>query len=111
MTSADTAEPPAAAAPHLPLSKIVKIANSWVRLRILREYAQQRQPMAPMDISRAVGITKNAAQKHLADMRELGALVQGFGRLYALAPQWMPPPGSLHLDFGFCLLRLDMPWD
>lgn len=111
MTSTDSPPQPPDAAPRLPLNKIVKITNSRVRLRIMRELVRHRQSMGPIDIGRVVGITKGAAQKHLADMRDLGVLVQGFGRLYALDPRWMPPPGSMQVDFGFCLLRLDAKWD
>jgi hypothetical protein len=36
-----------------------------------------------------------------------GLVVQGRGRLYPSAKQYLPAPGQPAVDFGHCLLRLD----
>ena len=99
---------PAEPASRLPLASLLKVTGSYIRWCILRELIKG-QPLPAKVVGKAVGISPDAAAKHLGEMRDLGVLIQGYGRLYALAPQWQPPPGTLAIDFGYCLLRFDHP--
>jgi hypothetical protein len=39
---------------------------------------------------------------------DAGVVLQGRGKLYRLAPGFQPQPGQRVLDFGHCVLRLDV---
>ena len=41
-------------------------------------------------------------------LRRAGLVVQGRGRLYQVPKQYLPTPGQPIVDFGHCLLRLDV---
>jgi DNA-binding HxlR family transcriptional regulator len=98
--------PAAPAPPRLPMANLTRVIGSHVRWLILRELVKGR-PLPAMVVGKAVGISADAAAKHLNEMAELGVLEKGYGRLYEIAPAWRPAPGTRHLDFGHCLVRLD----
>lgn len=63
--------------------------------------------MPVYELGRRMGITPAAASKHVALMLRIGVVTAVYGRLYALAPAFRPPPGTLEIDFGHCVVRLD----
>ena len=94
------------AAPSLSIENISKVFAKPVRLRILLELGKG-EPLPAHVLGRTLGISAGATAKHLNIMRRCGALTQGHGRLYAIAPASRPGPGTRLLDFGHCLMRLD----
>jgi hypothetical protein len=49
-----------------------------------------------------------ATSKHLAILRESRIVIQGRNRLYQIAPHFVVDKGNRALDFGYCLLRLNL---
>jgi predicted transcriptional regulator len=57
------------------------------------------------------GLVKSSApnvSKHLQAMKNAGLLYIGRGHLYYIQPAFNPSPNSGILDFGHCLLRLEV---
>ncbi len=96
---------PPPAAPALSIENISKVFAKPIRLRILLELGKG-EPLPATFLSRTLGISAGSMDKHLNLMRRCGALTQGHGRLYTIAPAWRPAPGTALLDFGLCLMRL-----
>ncbi len=61
------------------------------------------------ELARRLGRSRDVIAKHLAVLRKLGVAVVGFGHLYSMPPTLRPAPGVTTLDFGHCVVRLDVP--
>jgi Helix-turn-helix domain len=84
------------------LSTILQFPVRWQILQLL----SNGQALPANLIAKTIGISAGTTSKHLNIMRRNGALTQGLGRLYTIAPAFRPAPGSDVLDFGPCLLRV-----
>lgn len=60
------------------------------------------------ELAKASGCSYENALKHLGVLRRAGLVVQGRGRLYQIPKQYLPAPGQAVVDYGHCLLRLDV---
>ena len=77
------------------------------RWKILKELSHG-EPRMVRELAKVIGCSPDMTSKHLAKLRQAGAVVQGRGRLYQIPPQHLPAPGEKVVDFGHCLLRLDV---
>lgn len=82
--------------------KVLAMPARWAMIRAL-----SRETVLPArELARVGKCTPQMATKHLALLRKHGVAVRRFGRLYALAPRFMPPPGAKELDLGPCRIGL-----
>jgi DNA-binding transcriptional ArsR family regulator len=93
--------------PLIPLKTLLPLVGSPVRWQILRELSAG-EPLEVTELGKRVGLAPDAASKQLTKMRQAGILVQGRGKLYRIAEAYLPTPGQPVVDFGSCLLRLDV---
>ena len=93
--------------PPMPLKQLCSVLGEMTRWKILRELAKG-EPLPVKELARRTGRSSDVAQKHLAMLKEAKIVVQGYGRLYKLAPGIQPEPGAAVLDLGHCVLRLDL---
>ena len=66
------------------------------------------EPMGATDIAGLVKSDPSNIARHFLVMRRAGIIVIGRGKLHRIPPQFMPVPGARIVDFGHCLLRLDV---
>ena len=65
--------------------------------------------IGPGDLGRIFGCSGSAAKKHLEMLREAGICERGRSRTYRFVSRFQPPPGGpLVIDFGHCVVRLDV---
>ncbi len=79
-----------------------------MRIAILRELCKGL-PLPVGELARRVGCTGNAMSKQMALVEQTGVAVQTYGRLYVMAPHFLPPPGAMGLDLGQLVLKLTPP--
>lgn len=101
-------EPSPTPAPHLPLETQCLLLGDATRITIIRELCKG-EPLPVSEIARRLGRAPTAISKHLSLLRSTGIAVQGFGRLYRIAPAFRPTPTSPTLDLGDLTLRLTPP--
>ena len=78
------------------------------RLTILNELCTG-EPIGVGAVAKLVGCTGSAASKHMRILVEAGICVQGRGLFYRIAPRYqVAPDAPKALDFGHCVLRLDI---
>jgi len=96
--------------PILNRDRLIIATSNPIRWQILRAMHDGGEAWGSGDIARLTGITVSGASKHMRVLLEAGICVQGRGRLYRLAPQFQPRPGSTPriLDLGHVILRLDL---
>ena len=75
------------------------------RWNLLRELASGEGRMVN-DLARRIGRSQNATTKHLQVLAKAGIVRKKY-RLHELVERFRPAPGSLEIDFGYCVLRLD----
>ena len=75
---------------------------------VLRELCKG-EPLPVSELAKRLNRQPTAISKHLTFLRTTGVAVQGFGRLYRIAPTFQPAPGSPVLDLGDLTLRLSPP--
>ena len=93
-----------------PLTNLDWLASALghpARWKILKELSGG-EPRMVSELAKVAGCSPDMTSKHLAVLRKAGAVVQGRGRLYQIPPQHLTAPGERIVDFGHCLLRLDM---
>ncbi len=94
--------------PVLSVAQVASLLGNPARWIALRELS--KEPALPVyELGRRMGLTPAAASKQVALMLRLGVVTAVYGRLYALAPAFRPAPGTLEIDFGHCVVRLDQP--
>lgn len=59
------------------------------------------------DLEPILKTARSNISKQIMILKEAGIVTMGRGRLYYIASQFNPNPGSRVLDFGHCILRLD----
>lgn len=97
-------EPSPNPADLLPLSTQCLLVGDVTRIAVLRELAKG-EPLPVSELARRLGRAPTAISKHLTLLRKTGVAVQGFGRLYRLAPAFGPTASAV-LDFGQLVLKL-----
>ena len=108
MTDSTTPTPTPTNPPLLPRKKLMAALGSETRWTIIQALAWG-EPIGAGELGTIAGCTCSAASKHCAVMIEAGIVNHGRGRLYRIAPQFLPKPGAPRvLDFGHCLIRLDL---
>ena len=99
---------PAIPAPILSLKQVTSLLGNTERWIVLRELS--KEPALPVsELGRRIGRSPGMASKHVALMLKLGVVKSVYGRMYSLTPAFRPAPGTLEIDFGHCLVRLDRP--
>jgi hypothetical protein len=86
----------------IPLAKILNVISVAVPLRLQLSTLNHRLSTVP-------GQSPDATSKNMAVLRNAGIVTQGRGRLYSLAPQFIADKTERILDFGYCLLRMNVP--
>ena len=95
-----------AKAPVLGLAQVSLLLNDPARWFLLRELSTGAA-LPVHELARRMKRSRYSISKHLAVMRRVGVATIGFGRLYSLAPAFLPAPGTAAIDFGCCVVRLD----
>jgi DNA-binding transcriptional ArsR family regulator len=103
----DPQTPPATPSPTIPLNTVLNIISSPARWRILREFASGDQLMVS-EIAERTRQSKDVTSKHIGILRTAGIVTQGRNRLYQIAPQFLADKTDGLLDFGYCLLRMNI---
>jgi DNA-binding transcriptional ArsR family regulator len=98
--------PPIPSAP-IPVGQFLNIISVPARWYLLRELASGEQFMVS-ELAERVGQSPDTASKNLAVLRNAGIVTQGRNRLYTLAPQFIADKTERILDFGYCLLRMNV---
>jgi hypothetical protein len=105
--NSDLETPKPAAAPPLPnMEKLVFVIGNLSRWKMLRELSAG-ETRTISELAAVGGCSYDSAVKHLILMREAGVVVQGRGSLYQIPAHYLPTPGQPHVDFGYCLLRIN----
>ena len=89
----------------LNLELLVGALGNPKRWKMLKELSGG-EPRATAELAAVAGCNYDNAGRHLAVLRKAGLVVQGRGRLYQIPKQYLPTPGQV--DYGHCLLRLDV---
>jgi DNA-binding transcriptional ArsR family regulator len=106
----NTQENPQNPTPVPPLPRLDLLASALghpARWQILKELSHG-EPRMVRELATVIRCSPDMTSKHLAKLRQAGAVVQGRGRLYQIPPQHLTAPGEKVVDFGHCLLRLDV---
>jgi len=94
-------------APIIPLDDVLAAISNIGRWRLLRELASGDQLMVS-ELAERVGLSPGAISKAMSLLRESRIVIQGRNRLYQIAPQFLADKENRLLDFGYCLLRLNV---
>jgi predicted transcriptional regulator len=81
--------------------------SSSIRWRILRELAMGDQLMVA-ELAERIRQSNDVTSKHLGVLRRAGVVIHGRNRLYQIAPQFLADKTERLIDFGYCLLRLNV---
>jgi DNA-binding transcriptional ArsR family regulator len=106
MSDPQTPAPPPS--PTIPLEKLIDVLSSPVRWRILRELANGDQLMI-VELAERIRQSPDLTSKHMGILRAAGVVTQGRNRLYQIAPQFLADKTERLIDFGYCLLRMNVP--
>lgn len=106
MSNPQTPAPPSS--PTIPLDKLAEVLSSTIRWRVLRELANGDQLMV-VELAERIRQSPDLASKHMGVLRSAGIVTQGRNRLYQIAPQFLADKTERVIDFGHCLLRLNVP--
>ena len=90
----------------LTLAKLATVLFDESRWRILRELAKG-EALPVMELVRRTRRTRNSVQKNMAILKDAKLVVQAYGHLYRLAPQFAVSEDGTRLDLGYCVLCLD----
>ena len=89
-----------------PLKPLLRALGDPVRWRILAELSAG-EPLMVLELAERLGRSADGVSKHLAVLREAGAVEVGRGRLYQIPKAYLVESDERVLDFGHCLLRMD----
>lgn len=101
------ADSPSAAAPILPLKTLLKCISGTTRWDILRELADGSSLMVS-ELAKRTGWGADVISKQLAILRKAGIVINPRGRLFEIAPQFLADKTNRLVDFGYCLLRMNV---
>jgi DNA-binding transcriptional ArsR family regulator len=91
----------------IPLADILGAIGNPARWNLLRELAGGDQLMVT-ELAERIGQSFDATSKHMAVLRTAGIAIQARNRLYSVAPQFIANKTERVLDFGYCLLRMNV---
>jgi len=60
------------------------------------------------ELAERIGRSPDATSKNIGVLRNAGIVIQGRGRLYQIAPQFLADKENRMLDFGYCVLRMNV---
>jgi hypothetical protein len=98
---------PRAAAPALPLETLLKSISGTTRWDIMREMADGSSLMVS-ELAKRTGWGADVVSKQLAILRKVGIVINPRRRLFEIAPQFLTDKTERVLDFGYCLLRMNV---
>src|ERR1035437_4939307 len=107
MNAQENPQKPAPVQPLPSLDLLASASGHAACWKILKELSLG-EPRMVRELAKVIGCSPDMTSKHLAVLRKAGAVVQGRGRLYQISPQHLTAPGERVVDFGHCLLRLDV---
>jgi DNA-binding transcriptional ArsR family regulator len=107
MNTQENQQKPAPVQPLPSLDRLASALGHPARWKILKELSLG-EPRMVRELAKVAGCSPDMTSKHLAVLRKAGAVVQGRGRLYQIPSQHLTAPGEHVVDFGHCLLRLDV---
>ncbi len=90
----------------LTLAKLASVLFDESRWRILGELAKG-EALPVQELVRRTRRTRNSVQKNMAVLKDAKLVVQAYGHLYRLAPEFAVTDAGTRLDLGFCVLCLD----
>ena len=93
--------------PFIPLDELLGVISSPVRWRLLQELLTGDQHMVS-ELAERMNSSVDVVSKHLAVLRQARIVIQGRNRLYQIAPQFIADKENRLLDFGWCLLRMNV---
>lgn len=89
------------------LNRLTKALSHPGRWKMLKELTcGEARTIA--ELAGVAGCGYENARSHLAVLKRAGMVIQSRGRLYQLPRHHLPTPGEPVVDFGHCLLRLDV---
>jgi DNA-binding transcriptional ArsR family regulator len=91
----------------IPLGDILGAISNPVRWNLLRELASGESLMVT-ELAERLGQSVDTTSKHMAILRKAGIAIPGRGRLYQVPPQFLTDKTERVLDFGYCLLRMNV---
>jgi DNA-binding transcriptional ArsR family regulator len=91
----------------IPLEQILSAISVPVRWYLLRELASGESLMVS-ELAERIGQSPDATSKNIGVLRNAGIVIQGRGRLYRIAPHFLVDKDARMLDFGYCLLRMNV---
>ena len=77
------------------------------QMNILRELADGTSLMVS-ELAESTGNDASVISKNLALMRNAGVIINPRGRLFEIAPQFLIGKTERRLDFGYCVLRMNV---
>ena len=86
---------------HQTLARVLSAPDRW---KLLGELARG-EALPVSELARRAGISREQCSKHMILLKSLGLVAQGWGRLYSIAPAFVPAPGTRDLRFGPCTLH------
>ena len=93
--------------PLFPLSVVQSTIGSPARWAILRELADGNSLMVS-ELAQRLGMSPSAISKQLAQLTADGVVINPRGRLYEIDPRLIADKTERILDFGYCLVRLNV---
>lgn len=89
------------------LKRLLQALNHLTRWKMLRELTcGEARSIGELGV--VGGCRYENAVHHLRVLARAGLVVQGRGQLYQIPKQHLPTPGQAVVDYGHCLLRLDV---
>lgn len=73
-----------------------------------RHRAHRRQSLMVRELAERFRESSDATSKKMVLLRNAGIVTQGRGRLYQIASQFLADKTERVLDFGYCLLRMNV---
>ena len=107
MNSTSETAKPASVTPLPDFELLAGALGNPTRWRMLKELSLG-EPRTVGELATVAGCNYDNAGRHLAVLRKAGLVAQGRGRLYQIPRQYLPAHGERLVDFGHCVLRLDV---
>jgi DNA-binding IclR family transcriptional regulator len=60
------------------------------------------------ELAERIGQSDDVTSKRMGVLRTVGVVTQGRNRLYQIAPQFLADKTERLIDFGYCLLRMNV---
>jgi DNA-binding transcriptional ArsR family regulator len=93
--------------PSVQLETILGVISGTTRWNILHELADGSSLMVS-ELAERTGWTADVISKQLAILRKAGVVINPRGRLFEVAPQFLADKTNRLLDFGWCVLRMNI---